>query len=205
MDLKKKRAVERIAFSARISTRTPKDLQKFSSKGRELDPKKMRVKDGESATNLITRSQDVHYDLVNHILFRDPMKSMYLILTEFVEIPPLSKFLCFMYQKNLVAISQSRHEYEKVHYTQKNKKEFQDILEDFISSIYRWLPYNNCILEVYLSPIKEEEEYYPKIIDIFPYERSSDIGLYNWTEDAAILFAEKPDTPDLRVNNTLLK
>jgi len=102
-----------------------------------------------------------------------------------------------------VAISQTRHEYEKVHYDQKTKKEYKETLIDFVESIHQWIPYENCILEVFLNQLNEDEECFPKLIDIFPYERSSDLGLYNWSEDAAILFAEQVDNPHFIVNNTL--
>jgi len=175
----------------RLSARGPADLQRFDT---EVDQKKLRVKNGDMAITQLARSEDIHLDLINHLLLRDSQKFMNIIFTEFQNHKRQTEFLCIIFRHTLVAISQS-HPDENFG-IKKDADRIRKEISKFFDKIKNWIPYKNCVMLVHLD---EDKEVFVKILDFFPLESSTPLGLYNWHADMHILCPENGvKVPDFR-------
>jgi len=184
-------------FFVRISSRCLRDLELLHSK----NPKKLRVKTGDMATTLLARSEDIHFDLANHFLFRDHEKFMNVVLIEWKNFKLSNQFWAFIFRSQLVAISQYFTD-ENFGYSTESIEQFQSEITDFIGKISKWIPYKNSIAHVYVE--EGENQNFVKLVEFCPFESTSELGLYDWKADRNILCPNIPieGLPHIRFNNT---
>jgi len=125
---------------------------------------------------------------------------MNVILSEWHDFKPGREFLGIIHAHQLVAISQVYAE-ENFGYSQEEKDNFRMEICNFFRKIKRWLPYEKCVLQIYIDDSDEDGEVLVKLTQVGPLDSSANVGLYIWKADSHILCPKREvDIPDIRAN-----
>jgi hypothetical protein len=115
----------------------------------------------------------------------------YLMIRQWARIEPASEFRCFIYRNRLTAISQY-HCYQYFRHLQGRHAEIRDQISRFYEAIFRYLPYEDCVMDVILvKPEDSFERLGVKIVEFNSFGSDGQAGsaLYNWIQDESILYA----------------
>ena len=165
----------------------------------------MKITDEIQALNRILTSERVYYDLIevldcqqvkenkvdninhikvfewnNHILIRQ--------WNDLLE--PSMEFRCFVYQSNLTAISQYNY-YCKYYHLQNDqiiqqiKRTIENYWQERIQPLLSPFPekYSNYIIDIGLIENKLTNQYDCIVIEMNPFERTTNPSLFDWTKD----------------------
>ena len=124
----------------------------------------------------------------------------FLMIRQWTGISPESEFRCFIYRNRLTAISQY-HCYQYFRRLQGCQDEIRNQISQFYQSIYRYVPYEDCVMDVILVPKPESfQQLGVKIVEFNSFGSDGQAGsaLYNWIQDESILYATSGH-PDIRL------
>ena len=165
----------------------------------------LKVTDEMQALNLILTSERVHYDLRevldcqqakdNHAANINNRKvydwSNHIIIRQWNDLlDPSMEFRCFVYQSNLTAISQYNY-YCKFYHLQTDgivreikktisqywREKIQPLLNPFTGK------YSNYVIDIGLIENKLTNQYDCIVIEMNPFEATTNPSLFNWTKD----------------------
>jgi len=159
-----------------------------------------QVTSGTEAMELFRLSERAAKHLRHRTSITEPENwNMNIIVREWNNIDPEWEFRCFIYGKQLTAISH----YYKILYvpeiTAAKDKIKKLIFNYFENTLRELIPLENYILDLVID-IKTSEV---KVIELNPWLEASSPSLFNWTDDRDILYGEKPF--EIRVLNEPFK
>ena len=162
----------------------------------------LKVTDEVQALNLILTSERVYYDLievldceqvkenkVNNIKLYDWNNNI--IIRQWNDLlDPSMEFRCFVYQSNLTAISQYNY-YCKFYHLQNDqivqqiKITIRNYWQDKIQPLLNQFPdkYFNYVIDIGLIKNKLTNQYDCIVIEMNPFERTTNPSLFDWTKD----------------------
>jgi hypothetical protein len=116
-----------------------------------------------------------------------------LFLREWVEMDHSREFRLFIYKNRLTAISQYSDYPMKGVMLRGNREEAKSVLVDFWEEIRHDIPYEDCLLDVYVGEGDEDGEFGEvRIIEFGSFYGSvNSAGLYCWKEDRGVLMGDE--------------
>jgi len=217
-------------YFCRLSTRSPKDgvsardeekKETESEPQPEPEPKveddrdfnrltkkmnKLQVKDGVEVFDLITRSQRIFSDIMNHFQYNTPnttTDNFSLILRDWVPMPQDHEFRCYVKNRRITAISQ----YQCYLYFDKlQNKEYveklRDVIVDFHETIKEAVPVDSYVMDIVVFP-----DFTCMIVEFNPFgpHLSSGAALFNWIKDFDLLTGNTDrQVPAIRILKKLI-
>ncbi|UJR17094.1 hypothetical protein I4U23_003991 [Adineta vaga] len=165
----------------------------------------LKVTDEIQALNLILTSERIYYDLIeildcqqvkenqieniNHIKVFDWNNHM--IIREWNDdLDPSMEFRCFVYQSNLTAISQYNYYCKYYHLqNQENIQQIKTTIRNYWRETLQPLlnpfsdRYSNYIIDIGLIENKLNHQYDCIVIEMNPFERTTNPSLFDWMKD----------------------
>ncbi len=166
----------------RLSTRSGKDVAKH-------DTDKQRCE--QHSILKCNNAMDMFKQLVNSNRIQEDMRDkkknqqLYICIFPWISsIRPDNEYRCFIYQKQLVAVSRMLYDLDEPSKDKKN--EIKERIEEFYATYMIYIPYDNCIVDLCVNDDKII------FIEFNPYSKEiTDSYLFDWENDSDILFPSR--------------
>jgi len=169
---------------------------------------KLQVQNGVEVMDLITRSQRIFSDIMNHFQYHTPGTStekFSLILRDWTPMPQDHEFRCYVKDKRITAISQYQC---YIYFESLQDRDYvlriRDTIDAFHETIKDNLPFQSYVMDVVIFP----DSFNCMIVEFNPFgpHLSSGAALFNWIKDFDLLTGvTQNEKPVIRILKKLLQ